>query len=248
MTASASASTSGPGAPGSQDPPERSCASRPWASRQDQNGSRSVRPSRAGRVNRITPSQVTITDRRLRRRSTGDTGPDDDAARAPGGPADANDRGKSSMMFWPAVTLLGFLVLTGLVIAMGASSTARYEREQRAASAPRPLQSAPASRCRPPSPPDLRRPGRHRTQRAPPLLPEPRGAGVSRARPRRCPGRSGPATPAGRGACAPSAARSGGRSARPPACPRRSRRSRPASPGPAPATASATTTWPAASR
>jgi hypothetical protein len=29
-----------------------------------------------------------------------------------------------------AVTLLGFLVLTALVIAMGASSTARYERER----------------------------------------------------------------------------------------------------------------------
>ena len=42
------------------------------------------------------------------------------------------------MMFWPAVTLLGFLVLTGLVIVMGSSSTARYEREQRAAAAPRP--------------------------------------------------------------------------------------------------------------
>jgi hypothetical protein len=39
------------------------------------------------------------------------------------------------MMLWPAVTLLGFLVLTALVIAMGTSSTARYEREQRA---PRP--------------------------------------------------------------------------------------------------------------
>ena len=36
------------------------------------------------------------------------------------------------MMLWPAVTLLGFLVLTALVIAMGTSSTARYEREQRA--------------------------------------------------------------------------------------------------------------------
>jgi hypothetical protein len=35
------------------------------------------------------------------------------------------------MMLWPAVTLLGFLVLTALVIAMGTSSTARYEREQR---------------------------------------------------------------------------------------------------------------------
>ena len=37
------------------------------------------------------------------------------------------------MMLWPAVTLLGFLVLTALVIAMGTQSTARYEREQRAA-------------------------------------------------------------------------------------------------------------------
>ena len=36
------------------------------------------------------------------------------------------------MMLWPAVTLLGFLVLTALVIALAASSTARYEREQRA--------------------------------------------------------------------------------------------------------------------
>jgi hypothetical protein len=35
------------------------------------------------------------------------------------------------MMLWPAVTLLGFLVLTAVVIAMGAQTTARYEREQR---------------------------------------------------------------------------------------------------------------------
>lgn len=35
------------------------------------------------------------------------------------------------MMLWPALTLLGFLVLTALVIAMGTQSTARYEREQR---------------------------------------------------------------------------------------------------------------------
>ena len=34
------------------------------------------------------------------------------------------------MMLWPAVTLLGFLVLTALVIAMGTQSTARYERER----------------------------------------------------------------------------------------------------------------------
>ena len=36
------------------------------------------------------------------------------------------------MMLWPAVTLIGFVLLTGLVIAMGTRSTARYEREQRA--------------------------------------------------------------------------------------------------------------------
>jgi hypothetical protein len=38
------------------------------------------------------------------------------------------------MMMWPAVTLIGFLVLTALVVAMGTQSTARYEREQRAQS------------------------------------------------------------------------------------------------------------------
>jgi hypothetical protein len=40
--------------------------------------------------------------------------------------------GEFWMMMWPAVTLIGFLVLTALVIAMGTQSTARYEREQRA--------------------------------------------------------------------------------------------------------------------
>ena len=34
------------------------------------------------------------------------------------------------MMLWPAVTLIGFLVLTALVIAMGTRSTARYEAER----------------------------------------------------------------------------------------------------------------------
>ncbi|MFW3171773.1 hypothetical protein [Geodermatophilus sp. CPCC 206100] len=50
------------------------------------------------------------------------------------------------MVLWPAVTLIGFLVLTALVIAMGTSSTARYEREQRAAAvrpAGRPAASEP---------------------------------------------------------------------------------------------------------
>jgi hypothetical protein len=41
------------------------------------------------------------------------------------------------MVMWPALTLLGFLVLTALVIAMGVQSTARYEAEKRAASGPR---------------------------------------------------------------------------------------------------------------
>ena len=35
-------------------------------------------------------------------------------------------------MLWPAVTLLGFLLLTAFVIAMGTTSTARYEREKQA--------------------------------------------------------------------------------------------------------------------
>jgi hypothetical protein len=34
------------------------------------------------------------------------------------------------MMLWPAVTLVGFLFLTALVIAMGTRSTARYEAER----------------------------------------------------------------------------------------------------------------------
>jgi hypothetical protein len=39
------------------------------------------------------------------------------------------------MMVWPALTLIGFLVLTALVIAMGTQSTARYEREREERSA-----------------------------------------------------------------------------------------------------------------
>jgi hypothetical protein len=42
------------------------------------------------------------------------------------------------MVMWPALALLGFLVLTALVIAMGTQSTARYEAEKRSASAPAP--------------------------------------------------------------------------------------------------------------
>ena len=37
------------------------------------------------------------------------------------------------MVLWPALTLIGFVLLTALVVAMGMQSTARYEREQRSA-------------------------------------------------------------------------------------------------------------------
>jgi energy-converting hydrogenase Eha subunit F len=37
------------------------------------------------------------------------------------------------MVMWPALTLIGFVVLTALVVAMGMQSTARYEREKRSA-------------------------------------------------------------------------------------------------------------------
>jgi hypothetical protein len=46
------------------------------------------------------------------------------------------------MVLWPAVTLLGFLMLTALVIAMGTKSTARYEAEKLAASTPGPRRGA----------------------------------------------------------------------------------------------------------
>lgn len=35
------------------------------------------------------------------------------------------------MVMWPALTLIGFVFLTALVVAMGMQSTARYEREKR---------------------------------------------------------------------------------------------------------------------
>jgi hypothetical protein len=34
------------------------------------------------------------------------------------------------MILWPLVALIGFLVLTALVIVMGTRSTARYEQER----------------------------------------------------------------------------------------------------------------------
>jgi hypothetical protein len=50
--------------------------------------------------------------------------------------------GSLSMVLWPALTLIGFVLLTAFVVAMGMQSTARYEREQRATSAPGGRQSA----------------------------------------------------------------------------------------------------------
>jgi hypothetical protein len=46
------------------------------------------------------------------------------------------------MILWPTVALIGFLVLTGFVIAMGASTTARYERERRTVDTPPGAQTA----------------------------------------------------------------------------------------------------------
>ena len=40
------------------------------------------------------------------------------------------------MIVWPVVALVGFLVLTALVIAMGTRSTARYELELQGATGP----------------------------------------------------------------------------------------------------------------
>jgi hypothetical protein len=47
------------------------------------------------------------------------------------------------MVMWPALSLIGFLVLTALVIAMGTRTTARYEAEKLATTSPRTLAVAP---------------------------------------------------------------------------------------------------------
>lgn len=54
------------------------------------------------------------------------------------------------MVLWPALSLIGFLALTALVIAMGTQSTARYEAEKRASS--RPLGRAATTESRSPRP------------------------------------------------------------------------------------------------
>jgi hypothetical protein len=55
---------------------------------------------------------------------------------------ETESKGTFEMVLWPAVALVGFLVLTALVIAMGTSTTARYEREQRASASPAPARAA----------------------------------------------------------------------------------------------------------
>jgi hypothetical protein len=52
------------------------------------------------------------------------------------------------MILWPAVALIGFLVLTGFVIVMGASTTARYERERGSAAEAAAARRAPAEAVR----------------------------------------------------------------------------------------------------
>jgi hypothetical protein len=46
-------------------------------------------------------------------------------------------------MLWPTVSAVGFLLMTALVIALARSRTARWEREKRAARAPRDRRAAP---------------------------------------------------------------------------------------------------------
>jgi hypothetical protein len=46
------------------------------------------------------------------------------------------------MVMWPALTLIGFVLLTAFVVAMGMQSTARYERERRESGAPAARQTA----------------------------------------------------------------------------------------------------------
>lgn len=77
----------------------------------------------------VTGCQVNLTIRRLGPQATGNEEPDDvlpPVTRR----LHTNDGGEIQMVLWPALTLLGFLVLTALVITMGTQSTARYEREQ----------------------------------------------------------------------------------------------------------------------
>src|SRR5213080_4030134 len=46
----------------------------------------------------------------------------------PGSPPASQEGG--AMLLWPSVTVLGFLALAGLVVALGRSSTARFEFER----------------------------------------------------------------------------------------------------------------------
>ena len=48
------------------------------------------------------------------------------------------------MVLWPTVALVGFLVLNALVLLMGTTTTARYEREKRAGADSRPARQVTA--------------------------------------------------------------------------------------------------------
>lgn len=56
--------------------------------------------------------------------------------------------GEEVVLLWPAVTLLGFLLLAALVVALGRGSTARYEFERNAVQAQRQGAVAPAAPAR----------------------------------------------------------------------------------------------------
>jgi hypothetical protein len=86
-------------------------------------------------VSLLTACQVNITKRRLGPKSAGNEEPDDVPPPVTRW-RHTDDGGEIQMVLWPALTLLGFLVLTALVIAMGTQSTARYEREQNAERTP----------------------------------------------------------------------------------------------------------------
>lgn len=81
-------------------------------------------------VSAVTHGQVAAAIRRFGDAVPGNR-PFDTLLRAPA----RGDRelawGNFLMVMWPALTLIGFVLLTAFVVLMGMQSTARYEREQR---------------------------------------------------------------------------------------------------------------------
>jgi hypothetical protein len=76
-------------------------------------------------------------------------------------------------LMWPAVVVLGFLLFTGVVVLLGASSTARYEFERNGARAPQ----ATAVHSRDSHPAGRRSPSSHAA--APEAVARPQAAGVA---------------------------------------------------------------------